>query len=509
MRSSRLVLLCTSCFALAACEPDNHAEPTLLSTRVASPFRGPRTPISERQYMRIQVLEGAPANFRDSLFTIGAAYVSVPHAMRPVRVSASREVVRRIKAVRWLRVLSVDSTTRLGPTSQAIPWGADSIGARYVNSTHNITGTGIKVLVVDDGIACSHPDLTVWGGYDFVEESTTYCGVDGVHGTRVAGVIAALDNSAYAVGVAPGAKIYSARICEISGSTTSCEVNLAIDALGWALSYGMDVVSVSLATCEGNVNWDWNDAVDDLYAAGVPVVVSHGKNDVCGSEDGPSILALSPQAVVVAGHNPDQSYLNVYQYSYQVDFSAPAVVLSVGVGGDTATIGGVSSAVPHVAGLFALLKSAGFSGVSSMSTRIAQTAIDAGASGPDPYYGNGLIRADAAATPKPSITNLSWCTTSGIEVAGNCSMTATTANGAGGNSVRFVTYFSNSPNDSTVYDYGSATRNIYVPAGNYELAIKTRARDAYGRYAVITNTWTIPVCTEPSATTCGGGGEEQ
>jgi hypothetical protein len=99
-------------------------------------------------------------------------------------------------------------------------------------------------------------------------------------------------------------------------------------------------------------------------------------------------------------------------------------------------------------------------------------------------------------------------------------MTATTANGAGALSVRFVAYYSNAPADSTVYDWGSATRVINVPAGDYTLSIKTRIKDAYNRYGAVVNTWEIPVCTaagltaskgNPSTTApggCGGGGNE-
>ncbi len=354
-------------------------------------------------------------------------------------------------------------------------------------------------------MACSHSDLTVWGGYDFVANSSTYCGTDGSHGTKAAGVIAALDNRSDVVGVAPGAKIYSLRVCDTEGY---CDKNEIVDALNWSGLYGMQVVSLSIAGCGNQTVNDFDSVVDELWNDGVPVVVAHGSNQQCDPDDIESEYSWSLHTISVAGHEQNGSYLDVFQYGPHVDFSAPAGVTSLNVAGGLTSFCCVSSAVPHVAGAFALLIEAGFDGVADMKQRLAETALDAGTAGKDDYYGYGLLRIANAAVPAPTISNLSWCTEGGIETAGDCSMTATTSNGAGTVSVRFVAYFSNSPSDSTVYDWGSATRNIYVPAGDYTLAIKTRARDAHNRLSPIVNTWEIPVCTGQSLTANCGGGEE-
>ena len=72
------------------------------------------------------------------------------------------------------------------------------------------TGEGMVVAVVDDGVDPDHEDLNVNKGM-----SHDYLGEDRLvrphetHGTRVAGIIAARDNSLGMRGVAPGATIYS------------------------------------------------------------------------------------------------------------------------------------------------------------------------------------------------------------------------------------------------------------------------------------------------------------
>ena len=82
-------------------------------------------------------------------------------------------------------------------------WGVKRIGAGAVHASGN-KGAGVKVAVLDTGIDTEHPDLT----YDpacsasFVTSEPTI--KDGhSHGTHTAGTVAALDNEAGVVRVAP------------------------------------------------------------------------------------------------------------------------------------------------------------------------------------------------------------------------------------------------------------------------------------------------------------------
>ena len=90
-----------------------------------------------------------------------------------------------------------------------VPWGITRIHADPV-SRGSRRGAGVKVAVVDTGISATaggavHPDLAAAyrGGYDFVNDDP-YPWDDHGHGTHVAGILAAADNTVGVVGVAPG-----------------------------------------------------------------------------------------------------------------------------------------------------------------------------------------------------------------------------------------------------------------------------------------------------------------
>ncbi|QYZ69904.1 S8 family serine peptidase [Neotabrizicola shimadae] len=125
-------------------------------------------------------------------------------------------------------------------------------------------GTGVQVGVYDDGIQYTHPDLAA--NYDasrhFTYQGVTYDGIandpDEVHGTSVAGIIAAQnDNGRGGTGVAHGATLTSVNIFD-----PALTANLAIERamIQWAQNF--DIMSNS---------WGWTpeyDAFQNLSLAG-------------------------------------------------------------------------------------------------------------------------------------------------------------------------------------------------------------------------------------------------
>src|SRR6266550_2085943 len=87
-------------------------------------------------------------------------------------------------------------------SSQVTPEGVKRVGA-----VSGFTGAGIGVAVVDTGVDLQHADLA-----PVINAFSSFGGSaqdDNGHGTHVAGIIAARDNTRDVVGVAPAAQIYA------------------------------------------------------------------------------------------------------------------------------------------------------------------------------------------------------------------------------------------------------------------------------------------------------------
>ncbi len=135
-------------------------------------------------------------------------------------------------------------------------------------------GDGVRVALLDDGLELFHEDLfqnVVEGGnYDYRRRSYGYplpCAADDVHGTTVAGVLAARDGNAVGVaGVAPRAEIVVFNV--LANSTTSNIAN----------SLGRDSQLNSIY----NASWGSTDdgvlhRVDSSFATAIDLGTSSGR----------------------------------------------------------------------------------------------------------------------------------------------------------------------------------------------------------------------------------------
>ncbi|MGZ7443083.1 S8 family serine peptidase [Paenibacillus sp. TH7-28] len=172
-----------------------------------------------------------------------------------------------------------------------------------------IKGQGIKVGVIDTGVAKDHPDLAAavpdgdWG-YDFVNEDnepyeTTKedyekarekdptlpeVNEDGrpywtSHGTHVSGIVAGRgaggNGQAGIEGVAPAAEIHAYKVLGPYGSGTTENVIAGIER---AVEDGMDVINLSLGSDSNNEQSADSVAVNNAMKAGVIAVVSSGNS---------------------------------------------------------------------------------------------------------------------------------------------------------------------------------------------------------------------------------------
>jgi subtilisin family serine protease len=112
------------------------------------------------------------------------------------------------------------------------------------------TGKGVRIAVIDTGLDTRHPELKnrVSGIRNFVDRDAGAFDAD-VHGTAVAGVIAASSNNGVGlVGVAPEAQLLGLKACWRSDDarTGRCSTFTLAKALNFAIEQGVDVINLSL-----------------------------------------------------------------------------------------------------------------------------------------------------------------------------------------------------------------------------------------------------------------------
>lgn len=114
------------------------------------------------------------------------------------------------------------------------------------------TGKGVRIGVVDTGVDLDHPDLRgrIAGAGNYVEQGERSFTSD-VHGTAVAGILAAGSNNQVGiVGVAPGASVYAFKACwqdPPASRQAVCDSYTLARAMDAALAAKVQVLNLSLS----------------------------------------------------------------------------------------------------------------------------------------------------------------------------------------------------------------------------------------------------------------------
>ncbi len=257
------------------------------------------------------------------------------------------------------------------------------------------TGAGVRVAVLDTGIANAHPDLTVWGGVSYVPGVTSWNDDHG-HGTHVAGTIAARRNGIGVVGVAPDARLYAVKVLNRNGSG---QTSWILNGLAWCLRHRMHVANLSLGSGASThatrvFSVAYETAGRALRFAGILPVAAAGNSGLTSS---PFVgnPARCPSYLAVASVGCNRVRSGFSSFGPQVELAAPgADVWSTVPARGYARMSGTSMAAPHVAGVAALVKRR-YPGWSADRIRVHlwRTAIDLGPAGRDWLYGFGLVHA--------------------------------------------------------------------------------------------------------------------
>ncbi|KAG0238196.1 peptidase S8/S53 domain-containing protein [Mortierella sp. GBAus27b] len=210
----------------------------------------------------------------------------------------------------------------------------EQTGVLSARNDLNLTGSGIKIGIIDTGIdytheafgSCYGPGCKIQYGYDFVDLQSldTPGGFDCVgHGTHVAGIIAANSPSTNFYGVAPEATLGAYRVFPCTGSSKD---DVIIAALEQAYEDGMDVVNLSLGGGSSWPNTPLSKAAGRLAELGVVVVAAIGNDGEQGLGE-VSSPSINPAAISVASFEGSGYLANYFELlgvpDSKIDYSDP------------------------------------------------------------------------------------------------------------------------------------------------------------------------------------------
>lgn len=249
-----------------------------------------------------------------------------------------------VEAVEPDRVISLGSCfTVVEP--RLVTWNVSRIG--YGN------GIGKTAWIIDSGIDFDHPDLTVdqSRSKSFIDGQTTADDQNG-HGTHVAGIIGAKNNTIGVLGVASGASLVALKVLDKDGEGNLSYIIQALAYINTHADVG-DVVNMSVGG--ESVSDILDQQVRNTAARGIYFSIAAGNENKLANLSSPARVNASNVYTVSAVDSLD-NFASFSNYGNDVvDFAAPGVrILSTWMDNHYAYASGTSMAAPHVAGLLLL-----------------------------------------------------------------------------------------------------------------------------------------------------------
>ena len=312
------------------------------------------------------------------------------HALKGFTAKLTPSQVRRLQSDPEVASVTPDRPVKaLGAVPLAPGEPTPPTGVRRVEAASTTTArqaSSVNVAVIDTGVDLAHPDLTAVSGTNCVAPGLAAQDDNG-HGTHVAGSVAARNNGAGVVGVAPGTTVYAVKVLDSQGNGTQSQVICGIDwVTANASALNIKVANVSLGgsgsaldSCPSTADPE-HKAICNSTAAGITYVVAAGNSGWdFDYAPVPDVPAAYPEVLTVSavsdsdglsggtGGAPacrttesDDRYASFSNYAATSGGQAHTIagpgtcILSTWTGGTYRTISGTSMASPHLAGSVAL-----------------------------------------------------------------------------------------------------------------------------------------------------------
>lgn len=355
---------------------------------------------------------GMQSELRSSLWLINGSVVRITDSQR--EILAQHPMVQSVSPMnRKPELIQPIPSEKVGPqTTDGYTYGLSKIGVPQVRAKYlNMDGRGVRVGIIDTGIAPNHPDLEgkVKAFHDFTAAKNPTVRDDHGHGSHVAGTIAGGLQSGTAIGVAPGADLIIAKGFTAGGASTEAGL---LESLQWMA----DPEEQAGALTPKIISNSWGlpgsvsakDPMTDPFCMAVKKLNEMGIVSVFASgNSGPTaetvrVPGACPDALTVGATDANDRIASFSSRGpvkwktltlVKPDVVAPGVdIYSVAAKGGYTNMSGTSMATPHVAGALAVLAQAHPEATATeLKEMIKESSVDLGPQGDDSVYGAGRI----------------------------------------------------------------------------------------------------------------------